>query len=275
MLLNKGLYNAPEGNPGPAPASNIPVIGPDTGPEYVSVGEFNKLRDLVNGLNGNLKEVRQATTDGINTITAQLTQLAQPQAPAPVQTPAPAPATPQPQAVPGSLEERFNLLAQQNAALAARVQTSERLTRLTMVAPELAANNDIVALVTNSTLQDDALFNIIGGLRNTLSPPHPANEVVGDIITPPASGTEVSAPAVNTSVPGPQSPPVTRGNDIPDGVPPVNNPFPIVGETVGDQLHALVNQGDMDKTYNLINEQLKSGALNPSITLGQNQRNAR
>jgi hypothetical protein len=213
----------------------------------------------------------------MNTITTQLSQLAQPQVqtPAQAQVQAPVQATPQPQAAPGSLEERFNLLAQQNADLQRRVQTSERLTRLTILAPELAANNDVVSLVTNSTLEDDTLFNIIGGLRNTLAvQTPPPNEGVGDITTPPTTGTAPPAPAANTSVPGSTNPPVNLGNNanIPDGVPPVNDPFPVVGETVGEQLKNLVNAGDVEATAALIEEQLASGALQPNVTLGQSQR---
>jgi len=279
-MLLRGRYNAPEGNPGPptgtapltpnaAPAATIPVVGPQTDERYVSREDFNSLRDLVNGLQGNLSQVRQTTADGIRTITTQLSQLAQPQVqtPAPAQTPAPEPTTPQPQAVATSVEQELRDLRQ-------RVQTSERLTRLTIMAPELAANQDVVSLITNSTLEDDALFNIIGGLRSTLAVQQPSNEGVGDIVTPPTAGTETPAPDANTSEPGSTNPPVALGNnpDIPDGVPPVNNPFPVVGETVGEQLRNLVNSGDMEATAALIEEQLASGTLQPNLTMGQNQR---
>lgn len=248
---------------------------------YVTMDQFGQLRDTVAGLSGNLGQVRTQVTQGFENLTNLMQRQPQPQTQAtPVQTQAPTQQVQQaPQASDANSElsrQITHLLQEVIPTLENRVRTSERMMRLNAVAPELASNQAILAMVQSSTLDDDQLFESIEQLRPMFAQPAPVEEPA-DANAPAASATDnVSAAAENTSDQASTSRSDDGNDDIPDGVPPVNRPFANnnAGETVGEQLDDLIASGNVQAVAAKIEEQMQAGTLQVGRTLGQ-QRAAR
>lgn len=248
------------------PAANIPVIQPENR-DFATRDELQRLRDTIAGIRGNIQQdlqlMRSEFNTGLSALTTTLGELNQPARQAPAQTP---PTNARQSAEPESE------LASRVAQLEQMIRLNNRMSRLQRTFPDLSTNQAVVTLVESSTLEDDALFNLISGLQTAFAVSN-QSEVSDDGQTPTESVTEQQPASAAANPPQTGTQLVGNNDDIPEGVPPVNQPFSHAGETVAEQMTELYRQGDMDGTLNLISQQLETGALNIGQTFGQARRN--